>query len=53
VRINGAIDRVTRRVCDSLTVSATDSDEKTIRKRRLIKGPEEFREMRVDRAKPK
>jgi hypothetical protein len=38
---------------DSLTVGATDSDEKAIRKRRLIKGPEEFREMRVDRAKPK
>jgi hypothetical protein len=32
---------------DSLMVEAPD-DEKTSRKRRLLKGPEEFREVRVD-----
>jgi hypothetical protein len=37
---------------DSLTVEAPD-DEKASRKRRLIKGPEEFREVRVDRPKGK
>lgn len=37
---------------DSLTVEAPD-DEKASRKRRLIKGPEEFREVRVDRLKVK
>ena len=34
---------------DSLTVGTANSDEKASRKRRLIKGPEEFREVRVDR----
>ena len=34
---------------DSLTVGTAESDEKASRKRRLIKGPEEFRELRVDR----
>jgi hypothetical protein len=38
---------------DSLTVGAPDNDERATRKRRLIKGPEEFRELRVDRAKTK
>jgi Arc/MetJ-type ribon-helix-helix transcriptional regulator len=37
---------------DSLTVEAPD-DEKASRKRRLIKGPEEFREDRVDLPKVK
>jgi hypothetical protein len=37
---------------DSLTVEAPD-DEKASRKRRLIKGPEEFREDRVDLPKAK
>jgi hypothetical protein len=37
---------------DSLTVEAPD-DEKASRKRRLIKGPEEFRGDRVDLPKPK
>ena len=37
---------------DSLTVEAPD-DERASRKRRLIKGPEEFREVRVDRPKGK
>jgi hypothetical protein len=38
---------------DSLTVGAPDNEETASRKRRLIKGPEEFREMRADRAKTK
>jgi hypothetical protein len=38
---------------DSLTAGAPNNDEKASRKRRLIKGPEEFREVRVDRQKPK
>jgi hypothetical protein len=37
---------------DSLTVEAPD-DERASRKQRLIKGPEEFREVRVDRPKGK
>ncbi len=36
---------------DSLTVGTVDSDES--RKRRLIKGPEEFQQVRVDQPKPK
>jgi hypothetical protein len=38
---------------DSLTAGAPNHDENAIRKRRLIKGPEEFRELRTDRAKDK
>jgi hypothetical protein len=38
---------------DGLTVDTADDDEKASRKRRLIKGPEEFREVRVDRLKAK
>jgi hypothetical protein len=38
---------------DSLTAGASNNDEKASRKRRLIKGPEEFREVRVDRPKVK
>jgi hypothetical protein len=37
---------------DSLTVEAPD-DERASRKQRLIKGPEEFRGVRVDRPKGK
>jgi hypothetical protein len=37
---------------DSLTVEAPD-DERASRKQRLIKGPEEFRGVRVDRPKRK
>ena len=33
---------------DSLTAGAPDNDETAGRKRRLIKGPAEFREVRVD-----
>jgi hypothetical protein len=38
---------------DTLTVGATDDDAKANRKRRLIKGPEEFQEARVDRPRAK
>jgi hypothetical protein len=38
---------------DSLTAGAPNNDEKASRKLRLIKGPEEFQELRVDRQKPK
>jgi hypothetical protein len=37
----------------SLTVGAADTDEQASRRRRLLKGPEEFREARVDRPKAK
>ena len=33
---------------ESLTPGAADDDEKASRKRRLIKGPEEFQEVRID-----
>jgi hypothetical protein len=38
---------------DNLTIGAPDNDEQASRKRRLIKGPEEFREVRVGRPKGK
>jgi hypothetical protein len=41
------------RTIDTLTVGAANSDEHAIRKRRLIKGPEEFRDLRVDHTKKK
>jgi hypothetical protein len=34
---------------DSLTAGTPDNDEKASRKRRLIKGPEEFQSVRLDR----
>ena len=33
---------------ESLTLGAADDDEKTSRKRRLVKGPEEFQGVRID-----
>ena len=38
---------------DELTIGAPDNDETAARKRCLIKGPEEFREVRVDRPEGK
>ena len=35
---------------DSLTVGTAESDVKASRKPRLLKGPEEFRDVRVDRS---
>jgi Arc/MetJ-type ribon-helix-helix transcriptional regulator len=38
---------------DNLTAATPESDEKASRKGNLIRGPEEFRQVRVDRPKPK
>src|ERR1700751_5455880 len=38
---------------DNLTAATPESGEKSRRKGNLIKGPEEFRQVRVDRQKPK
>ena len=38
---------------DSLTAGTADADDQASRKRRLLKGPEEFRDLRVDRSKAK
>jgi hypothetical protein len=46
-----AIADLASQAIDSLTAGAPSNDEKASRKRRLIKGPEEFREVRVDRPK--
>ena len=52
-RQRAALADLASKAIDSLTVGTVDSDEKASRKRRLIKGPEEFRETRIDRPKPK
>jgi hypothetical protein len=39
------------KVIDSFPVQTTDVEETASRKRRLLKGPEEFRDVRLDRAK--
>jgi hypothetical protein len=38
---------------DSMTDASAHADDQASRKRRLLKGPEEFRESRVDRVKKK
>jgi hypothetical protein len=38
---------------DNLTAATPESGEKSRRKGNLIKGPEEFRQVRVDRLRPK
>jgi hypothetical protein len=48
-----AIADLASQAIDSLTAGVANNDEKASRKRRLIKGPEEFREARVDRPKAK
>jgi len=40
-------------VIDDLADGAASADDRASRKRRLLKGPEEFREARVDRPKAK
>lgn len=40
-------------VIDQISDSAAPADDQAGRKRRLLKGPEEFRETRVDRSKRK
>jgi metal-responsive CopG/Arc/MetJ family transcriptional regulator len=52
-RQRAALADLASKAIDSLTVGTADSDEKASRKRRLIKGPEEFRELRVDRPRKK
>jgi hypothetical protein len=41
------------KVIDSFSTAGTDVEETASRKRRLLKGPEEFRDIRVDRPKAK
>jgi hypothetical protein len=41
------------KVIDSFATGAVDVEETASRKRRLLKGPEEFRDVRVDRPKAK
>jgi hypothetical protein len=48
-RQRAALADLASKAIDSLTVGTADSDERASRKRRLIKGPEEFRDVRVDR----
>ena len=50
-RQRAALADLASKAIDSLTAGTPDNNEKTSRKRRLIKGPEEFREVRVDRPK--
>ena len=47
-RQRAALADLAAKAIDSLTIAAPD-DEKASRKRRLLKGPEEFRAVRVDR----
>jgi hypothetical protein len=51
-RQRAALADIAAKAIDSLTVEAPD-DEKASRKLCLLKGPEEFREVRVDRPKGK
>ena len=52
-RQRAAIADLASKAIDSLTAGAPNNDEKASRKRRLIKGPEEFRALRANRAKDK
>jgi hypothetical protein len=47
-RQRAALADLASKAIDSLTAGTPDNNEKASRKRRLIKGPEEFREVRVD-----
>jgi hypothetical protein len=47
-RQRAALADLASKAIDSVTVGTPNSDEKASRKRSLIKGPEEFREDRVD-----
>ena len=51
-RQRAALADLAAKAIDSLTVAAPD-DEKASRKRRFLKGPEEFREARVDQPRAK
>ena len=47
------VNELAARTIDRLVDPAASAEEKASRKRRLLKGPEEFRELRVDRANKK
>src|SRR5438128_2092338 len=48
-RQRAALADLASKAIDSLTAGTPDNDEKASRKRRLMKGPEEFQQVRVDR----
>ena len=52
-RQRAALADLASKAIDSLTVGTAESDVKASRKRRLLKGPEEFRDVRVDRSTAK
>jgi hypothetical protein len=52
-RQRAALADLASKAIDSLTVGTAESDAKASRKRRLLKGPEEFRDVRVDRSTAK
>jgi Arc/MetJ-type ribon-helix-helix transcriptional regulator len=52
-RQRAALADLVSKAIDSLTVGTAESDVKASRKRRLLKGPEEFRDVRVDRSTAK
>lgn len=49
----GRANEMAARQLDRLVDKSAPAAEQAIRKRRLLKGPEEFREVRVDRVKQK
>ena len=52
-RQRAALADLASKAIDSLTVGTAESDVKASRKLRLLKGPEEFRDVRVDRSTAK
>jgi hypothetical protein len=52
-RQRAALADLAAKAIDSLTAETAENNEKASRKRRLLKGPEEFREVRGDRPKGK
>jgi hypothetical protein len=52
-RQRAALADLASKAIDSLTVGTAESDVKARRKLRLLKGPEEFRDVRVDRSTAK
>ena len=52
-RQRAALADLASKAIDSLTAGTPDNNEKTSRKRRLIKGPEEFQDARIDRSTKK
>jgi hypothetical protein len=52
-RQRAALADLASKAIDSLTAGTPDNNEKASRKRRLIKGPEEFQDARIDRSTKK